>query len=263
MTIASLVHTIKQWPRWKQGFLAGSASIPVYYWWDRRGTYRAGRSYRQRVTDKVFMDIAIGNSYAGRIIFGLYGHDCPMTCENFLQLCKGFEIKDKKIGYRNTLFHHVNPGAVVVGGDVIAGDGSTHGCSIYGRQFPDEGYDVHFTHEGDLAMCRWGNDTQGSVFMISLSRSCKRLLQGEHVVFGTVLKGMRVIEDMASMGSKRGNFTEEQPPIMPIRILECGVLDEKTARIPVPREFRVHQTRRLTETEFVTRRELMLNLEAT
>ena len=45
----------------------------------------------------------------------------------------------------------MNPGAVIVGGDVITGDGTTHGCSIYGRQFPDESYDILFTHEGDLA----------------------------------------------------------------------------------------------------------------
>eukprot|EP00392_Amoebophrya_sp_AT5.2_P002558 g2563.t1 len=109
-------------------------------------------------------------------------------------------------------------------------------------------------------MCRWGFDTQASNFMITLSRSCKRLCEGQHVVFGTVLKGMRVVEDIAAMGPRRGTFQEQQKPMMPVRILDCGVFNEEAARRPIPREFRAHTTRRMTEEEFTERRELMQNL---
>ena len=52
------------------------------------------------------MDFAIGSRYAGRVLIGLYSDAVPLTTENFIQLCEGFKVKDKVLGYRNT---QVNP----------------------------------------------------------------------------------------------------------------------------------------------------------
>merc|ERR1719188_313630 len=175
--------------------------------------------YKEAVGDKVYMDIAIGNRYAGRILIGLYSERVPLTCENFLQLCKGYQIKDKVVGYRNTFFHLIKPGAALVGGDVLTGTGKTHGLSIYGEAFPDENFDMEFLRDGDLAMVNWGKNTNASIFMITLSS--QRVLYGHHVVFGTVLKGMKVVREIGELGTRVGR------PALPIRIIQCDLMEDE------------------------------------
>merc|ERR1719471_1147681 len=102
-------------------------------------------------------------------MIGLYSDTVPLTCENFLQLCKGYRIHDKVIGFRNTQFHLIRPGACLVGGDVLQGSGKTRGISIYGTSFPDENFDMQFLRDGDLAMINWGKNTNSSHFMITLT----------------------------------------------------------------------------------------------
>lgn len=72
---------------------------PCYLYYKKWDRSKTAKKYRRQITDTVYLDIGIGNKYAGRIIIGVYGNDCPMTCENFIQLCKGFKIRDKVVGY--------------------------------------------------------------------------------------------------------------------------------------------------------------------
>eukprot|EP00403_Amphidinium_massartii_P010129 CAMPEP_0178414582 /NCGR_PEP_ID=MMETSP0689_2-20121128/23109_1 /TAXON_ID=160604 /ORGANISM="Amphidinium massartii, Strain CS-259" /LENGTH=201 /DNA_ID=CAMNT_0020035873 /DNA_START=81 /DNA_END=683 /DNA_ORIENTATION=+ len=194
------------------------AAIPGYFAYESYTTKRRIKQYADMVGDKVYMDIAVGEHYAGRIIFGLYSRQTPLTCENFLQLCKGYPVGSKVLGYRNTYFHMVRPGMCLVGGDVLTGTGKSRGMSIYGPTFPDENFDMMFLREGDLAMVNQGRNTNSSLFMITLSS--QQQLYGHHVVFGTVLKGMRVVREMGEMAMKVGR------PAVPLRILQCGVWEE-------------------------------------
>merc|ERR1719277_548009 len=175
-------------------------------------------------------------------MIGLYSKQVPLTCENFLQLCKGYQVKDKVLGYRNTFFHMVKPGAAVVGGDVISGTGKTHGMSIFGDAFPDENFDMEFLRDGDLAMINWGKNTNTSHFMITLSS--QRHFYGHHVVFGTVIKGMKVLREMGELGTRVGR------PAMPIRILQCGVIEEGEEPPGPPLNFMPSVGPMLTEEEF-------------
>merc|ERR1712183_1248922 len=65
-----------------------------------------------------------------------------------------------------------------------------------------------------------------SVFMIILSS--QRQFYGHHVVFGTVMKGMKVVREMGELGTRVGR------PVMPIRILQCAVLEEDDEDGPPP-----------------------------
>lgn len=213
--------------RWV-GPVAGGilACIPTYFVYDHFQLKRLAREYEKSVRDKCYFDISIGNRYAGRIVFGLYSDIVPLTCENFIQLCKGYRVKDRVIGYQNTIFHIIKPGSAIAGGDVLDGAGKTRGLSIYGEQFPDENFEVEFTRDGDLAMCNWGKNTNSSFFMITLSQ--QRAFNNHHVCFGTVLKGMRVVREIGELGTKVGR------PALPIRIVQCGVLEDDADPPPPP-----------------------------
>jgi peptidylprolyl isomerase len=81
----------------------------------------------------VFLDIGIGNSYSGRLVFELFHDVCPKTAENFRALCtgeKGMGKSGKKLHFKGSKFHRIIPGFMCQGGDFTRGDG-TGGESIY------------------------------------------------------------------------------------------------------------------------------------
>lgn len=216
--------------------------LPAYFAYEWVETQRKVREYQNAIGDKVYMDFAIGNKYAGRILIGLYSKRVPLTCENFLQLCKGYKVRDKVLGYRNTNIHVIRPGVCLSGGDVLTGTGKTHGISIYGEAFPDENFDMEFLRDGDLAMVNWGKNTNSSEFMITLQSM--RCFYGHHVVFGTVIKGMKLVREMGELGTRAGR------PALPIRILQCGVLDDDGEEPGLPEGFLAPTGPLMTEDDF-------------
>eukprot|EP00923_Selenidium_pygospionis_P026771 GHVN01047988.1.p1 GENE.GHVN01047988.1~~GHVN01047988.1.p1 ORF type:complete len:416 (+),score=53.12 GHVN01047988.1:93-1340(+) len=200
-------------------------SAVLLFYWHTMGMSNTARRQRGAITDLVFFDIAIGNRYVGRILIGLYGGTAPMTAENFVQLCDGYQVGDKVIGYRNNCFHHIVPGFASYSGDVIYGSGAAEewecvpkgggGLSIYGPNFPDETFENKFMQPGDVAMFSTGADSNNSHFFIA-HNNLSTLLTGQHVVVGTVLKGMRVVRLIEGMGTPLG-FPKDT-----VRIVHCG-----------------------------------------
>ena len=111
--------------------------------------------------------------------------DAPNTVKNFIDLASD--------GYYDGLtFHRVIPNFVIQGGcskgDGTGGPGYQISCELDGEnQYHDRGV---------LSMAHAGRNTGGSQFFICHSRENTAHLDGNHTVFGKVVEGLDVIDQI-------------------------------------------------------------------
>ncbi|OIW21623.1 hypothetical protein TanjilG_06776 [Lupinus angustifolius] len=169
---------------------------------------------------KVFFDILIGKLKAGRVVMELFADVTPKTAENFRALCtgeKGIGRAGKPLHYKGSTFHRIIPEFMCQGGDFTRGNG-TGGESIYGAKFVDENFKLKHTGPGILSMANAGPNTNGSQFFICTSKTS--WLDGKHVVFGKIVDGYSVVQEMEKVGSNGGSTSE------PVVIEDCGQIKD-------------------------------------
>lgn len=198
-------------------FAAGMALLALFNGSTEAKKKKTDRSF----SSHVFFDITIDGEAKGRIEFGLYGNQVPKTAENFRALCtgeKGMGKSGKPLHYKGSGFHRVIPQFMLQGGDFTNGNG-TGGESIYGEKFADENFGIKHTVKGLLSMANAGPGTNGSQFFITTVKT--PWLDGKHVVFGKVTKGMELVDLIESKGSNSGTTASK------IVIADSGELAQK------------------------------------
>ncbi len=182
--------------------------------------------------------VAVMKTNMGDIEIKLFPEKAPKTVENF--------VTHAKNGYYNGLiFHRVIKDFMIQGGDPL-GSG-IGGESIWGRSFEDE-FDVELHNlRGALSMANAGPNTNGSQFFIVQASSVPEsmLMQMEsledrgfpaeiteayaslggtpwldfkHSVFGQVVKGMDVVDSIATTKVGAGDKPLEDVIIETIEI---------------------------------------------
>ncbi|XP_065254267.1 NK-tumor recognition protein [Emys orbicularis] len=173
-----------------------------------------------------FFDIEINREPVGRIMFQLFSDVCPKTCKNFLCLCSGEKgigkTTRKKLCYKGSTFHRVVKNFMIQGGDFSEGNGKG-GESIYGGYFKDENFVLKHDRAFLLSMANRGKHTNGSQFFITTKPAPH--LDGVHVVFGLVISGFEVIEQIENLKTDTASR-----PYADVRVIDCGVLVTKSAK---------------------------------
>uniref|UniRef100_A0A7N0UCB3 Peptidyl-prolyl cis-trans isomerase n=1 Tax=Kalanchoe fedtschenkoi TaxID=63787 RepID=A0A7N0UCB3_KALFE len=174
------------------------------------------------VNPRCYLDISIGGELEGRIVVELYSDVVPKTAENFRALCTGEKGVGPNTGvplhYKGVCFHRVIKGFMLQGGDISARDG-TGGESIYGLKFDDENFELKHERKGMLSMANSGPNTNGSQFFITTTRTSH--LDGKHVVFGKVIKGLGIVRSIEHVPLGDGDC-----PAVDVIIADCGEIPE-------------------------------------
>jgi peptidylprolyl isomerase len=147
----------------------------------------------------------------GDIVIELNSDQTPNTVANFVTLAqKGF--------YNNTIFHRAIKGFMIQGGDPTG-----TGSGGPGYKFNDEPFNGEYTR-GTVAMANAGPNTNGSQFFIMHS---DYPLPKNYTIFGHVIKGIEVVDAIASDKVTMSPSGENSKPVDPTKILTATVSEGK------------------------------------
>lgn len=145
----------------------------------------------------------------GSILVGLYEEHAPKHAANFLKLCReGF--------YDGTLFHRIGRDFMIQGGDPNTRDNAdkdTWGLGGPDEKIAPEPSDLrHFPYV--LAMAKTAVDTESSGSQFYITVGTPHHLDGVHTVFGAVLEGQSVVDEIAAGEIEAGQTDRPRDPVM-------------------------------------------------
>jgi len=153
---------------------------------------------------------AVLHTTVGDIVIELNAKATPITANNFITLAK-------KNFYNGTIFHRVIEGFMIQGGDP-KGDG-TGGP---GYTFADEPFAGDY-NRGTVAMANAGPNTNGSQFFIMHQNYP---LPKNYVIFGQVVKGMEVVDKIATAPTEASPMGENSKPVNPVKVKTVEIVEK-------------------------------------
>ncbi len=155
---------------------------------------------------------AVFETNLGTFKLELFEDKMPITTKNFIDLAEqGF--------YDNTKFHRVIEGFMIQGGDPLTKDNSLKarwGTGDPGYKIKDEFADGLSNVRGTMAMANAGPNTGGSQFFINVAGNT--FLDGKHPVFGKVVEGMDVVDEIVAVQTDGQDKPAEDVVVKKIRI---------------------------------------------
>lgn len=204
------------------------------------GKVESARDLPQLQPMKAGEQIATIKTNKGDIVVRFFPENAPKAVENFIGLAE----QDK---YDGVVFHRVIDNFMIQGGDYENGNG-TGGQSIWGKEFENE-TSLNLRHfRGALSMANAGPDTNGSQFFIVQNPTVDDALLEEmktipdnfpqavadeyaanggtpsldfgYSVFGQVIEGMEVVDEIASVETDDSDRPVEDVIIEDVEISE-------------------------------------------
>ncbi len=157
--------------------------------------------------DKTKKYSAVLTTTAGTITVALNASSTPITVNNFVYLAKAGL-------YDNTIFHRVISGFMIQGGDPQG-----TGMGGPGYRFNDEQFTGEYKR-GTIAMANAGPNTNGSQFFIM---HADYALPKNYVIFGSVTKGLEVVDAIATAATKPGG--EGSTPVTPVKVTSVQIVE--------------------------------------
>lgn len=179
-------------------------------------------------TDMPSNYVAINVRDFGEIVVRLYPDNAPVTVQNFKEL-----VSNKF--YDGLTFHRVINDFMVQTGDPSATGSGGSDKNIMG-EFSENGFNNRLSHvRGVVSMARRGGDPETSETYNSASsqffivQADSTYLDGKYASFGKVLKGMDVVDKIASVQTDDNDKPNDDVVIENIRFIdfiESSSLDE-------------------------------------
>jgi peptidyl-prolyl cis-trans isomerase A (cyclophilin A) len=164
---------------------------------------------------------AVFETTKGQVVCRLEEEKTPETVKNFVGLATGEKEyidprtnqKSTQPFYDGTIFHRVIKNFMIQGGDRLG-----QGVGGPGYRFKDEFHPtLKHTGPGILSMANAGPNTNGSQFFITLVPT--PWLDGKHSVFGNVVRGQEVVQEIGNVATGSMDRPREEISIRQLRIV--------------------------------------------
>lgn len=176
---------------------------------------KAHRFMEEAHTNRIFLDIGIGDALAGRLVVELFEDVVPETAARFHRLVTGeggiHDATGVKLDYLYTPLELIDRQH----GYARFGDLLAYGVRL--EPLRQETFKVRHTSRGLLTMTSYGPNLCNTSFSITLAAAPS--LDFKQVAFGKVVDGLHLLEKLESLP-----LDQVGRPLTPVMIAICGTL---------------------------------------